>query len=206
MGDCGWTRCPRNSDLNHIAQDTTRSPFWCCFTQTARAIRAIFSHFWAVPRTYRGVRGQQSALCHGAIEVHVQRSNRFPSFGRFDWVLGPFLGQKRLFWGTKCAGLGGHLSTRRPGHGRVTTTGPDATHPPAICQNSGGGGSGGGGRLGGVGGGFRPGGGGFEGGGACARPTTTTCIPPRGCVSGGWGVRRYVCDNSAFSSLPRRKS
>ena len=27
-----------------------------------------------------------------------------------------------------------------------------------------------------------------------------------GCVSRGLGVRRYVCDNSAFSSLPGRKS
>ena len=49
-------------------------------------------------------------------------------------------------------------------HGGATTTGPDATHPPAICQNSGGGGGGaggrsGGGQLGGVGGGFWPWGG-----------------------------------------------
>ena len=41
-------------------------------------------------------------------------------------------------------------------HGGATTTGPDATYPPAICQNSGGGGGGGGGGglgvdLGGVG-------------------------------------------------------
>ena len=34
-----------------------------------------------------------------------------------------------------------------PAHGGATTTGPDATYPPAICQNSGGGG--GGGRVGG---------------------------------------------------------
>ena len=32
-----------------------------------------------------------------------------------------------------------------PNHGGATTTGPDATYPPAICQNSGGGGGGGGG-------------------------------------------------------------
>ena len=34
---------------------------------------------------------------------------------------------------------------RCPCHGGATTTGPDATYPPAICQNSGGGGGGGGG-------------------------------------------------------------
>ena len=49
----------------------------------------------------------------------------------------------------------------------MTTTGPDATHPPSYLSKLGGGGGGGGGqgvdlgwgRLGGVGGGFRPGGG-----------------------------------------------
>ena len=39
-------------------------------------------------------------------------------------------------------------------HGGVTTTGPDATHPPTIFQNSGGGG---GGVQPGVGGGVQPG-------------------------------------------------
>ena len=46
-------------------------------------------------------------------------------------------------------------------HGGATTTGPDATHPPAICQNSGGGGGGGGSWGGvqpGVGGGGQAGG------------------------------------------------
>ena len=39
-----------------------------------------------------------------------------------------------------------------PTHGGVTTTGPDATHPPTIFQNwgGGGGGGGGGGAVGGV--------------------------------------------------------
>ena len=78
-------------------------------------------------------------------------------------------------------------------------------HPPQLSVKTRGGGGGGKGvdlgrgvGWGAVGGGFRLGGGGSQGGGACARPTTTTCIPPGGCVSGGWGVRRYVCDNSAF--------
>ena len=82
-----------------------------------------------------------------------------------------------------------------PVHGGVTTTGPDATHPPAICQNSGGGGGRGwiwGGLAGRCRGGISAGGGGSQGGGACARPTTTTCIPPGGlCV---WGLGgREVC-------------
>ena len=52
-----------------------------------------------------------------------------------------------------------------PNPGGATTNGPDATTPPAICQNSGGGGSWGGGvRAGGRGGGvFLPGVGGASG-------------------------------------------
>ena len=33
LGGCGWTRCPRNSDWSHVAQDTARSWFWPCWTQ-----------------------------------------------------------------------------------------------------------------------------------------------------------------------------
>ena len=45
-----------------------------------------------------------------------------------------------------------------PSHGGATTNGPDATTPPAICQNSGGvGGAIGGGPARGLGGGFLPG-------------------------------------------------
>ena len=52
-------------------------------------------------------------------------------------------------------------------HGGVTTTGPDATHPPTIFQNSGGGGELGGGPAGGRGGGGAPPGG--RGGGCSCR-------------------------------------
>ena len=33
---------------------------------------------------------------------------------RFEWVSGLVWAKKRLFWGTKCAVLGGHLPTSRP--------------------------------------------------------------------------------------------
>ena len=69
-GGCGWTRCPRNSVLSHVAQDTARSWFRACLTQTAHT-QAIFGHFWAVSRTYRGAREQERALGHGAIKAHV---------------------------------------------------------------------------------------------------------------------------------------
>ena len=45
VGGCVLTRCPRNSDLSHVAQDAARSWFWACLTQTAE-IHAIFGHFW----------------------------------------------------------------------------------------------------------------------------------------------------------------
>ena len=61
VGGCGWNRCPRNSVLSHIAQDTTCSWFWACLTQTA----CNRGHFWAVPRTCRGVRGQQGLFVGG---------------------------------------------------------------------------------------------------------------------------------------------
>ena len=37
-GGCGWTRCPWNSDLSHVAQDTARSWF--------RGVGADFGAFW----------------------------------------------------------------------------------------------------------------------------------------------------------------
>ena len=39
VGGCGWTRCPRNSDLSHIAEDTARSWF--------RGVGAHCAHFGA---------------------------------------------------------------------------------------------------------------------------------------------------------------
>ena len=44
----------------------------------------------------------------------MECSNRFPSFGHVEWILGLFEAKKGLFAGTKCAFLGGHLPTWRP--------------------------------------------------------------------------------------------
>ena len=96
VGGCGWNRCPRNLVLSHVAQDTARSWFWPCWTQITH-IQAIFGHFWAVSRTYRGARGKESALFHGAIVAHVGCTNRLPYFCRYDWGLGLFLAKKRCF-------------------------------------------------------------------------------------------------------------
>ena len=96
VGGCGWTRCPRNSVLSHVAQDTTRPWFRARSTQTAH-IHAIFCRFWAVSRTHRGFRGQQRAVGHRAIEAHVECRNRLPSFGRIKWVSGPIWAKKGCF-------------------------------------------------------------------------------------------------------------
>ena len=70
MGACRWIRCPRNLVLRQIAQDPARSRFWGLLTQTLH----MLGQFWAISQTYRGVRGQEKALSHGAIKVHVERS------------------------------------------------------------------------------------------------------------------------------------
>ena len=41
VGGCGWTRCPRNSFLSHVAQDTARSWF-----RGVGAHSAVFGAFW----------------------------------------------------------------------------------------------------------------------------------------------------------------
>ena len=114
VGGCGWNRCPWNSVLSHVAQDTARSWFWACLTQTSH-IEAIFGHFWVNSRTFCGARGQERALGHGAIEVHVECSNRFSSSGRVDWVSG-------LFW-AKNGGVGHKMRS----FGRAP---PDLAPPP----------------------------------------------------------------------------
>ena len=41
VGGCGWTRCPRNRILSHLAQDTARAWFW-----GVGAHNADFGAFW----------------------------------------------------------------------------------------------------------------------------------------------------------------
>ena len=95
-----------------------------------------------------------------------------------------------LVWSTVSVLWCAVLGCRPRGGGGATTTGADATPPPAICQN-----------LWGEGGYWQLGRG---GGGGCAQPTTITCIPQGGVW--GHGVQRCVCHNSDILSLPGRKS
>ena len=61
VGGCGWTRCPRNRNLSHVAQDTARASF-----RGVGAHYAVFVGFlvpfWAVSQTYCGVEGHERAL------------------------------------------------------------------------------------------------------------------------------------------------
>ena len=49
--------------------------------------------------------GNKGLLVIGQSEAHVECSNRFPSFGRFDWVSGPF-GAKKAVLGHKMRRFG----------------------------------------------------------------------------------------------------
>ena len=93
VGGCGWTRCPRNRILSHVAQDTARAWFQGVGAYCAD-FGAFLAPFWAVSRTYRGVRGHEWALGHRAVKAHVKCSNRLSWFGRFHWVSGQFRAKK----------------------------------------------------------------------------------------------------------------
>ena len=62
---------------------------------------AQLGHFWpflgCFSGIYRGARGQERALVHEPIEAHVECRNPLPSFGRYDWVLGPYWAKKGCF-------------------------------------------------------------------------------------------------------------
>ena len=58
----------------------------------------ILAPFWAVSRTYRGVRGHQRSLGCEKVKPHVQCSSRLPSFGCFAPLLGLFWAKNGCFW------------------------------------------------------------------------------------------------------------
>ena len=60
------------------------------------------------------------ALGHGAVKAHVECSNRFPWFGRFDWGLGPFWAKKGCFGAQNAQFWEGtsRLGAPAPGHHR----------------------------------------------------------------------------------------
>ena len=96
VGGCGWTRCPRNRVLDHVAKDMARSWFVAVGSQSTQNL-GLLGSFWAVSRTYGGFRGPQRARWHRKVKSHVECTHRFPLFGRFEWVLGLFWSKNGCF-------------------------------------------------------------------------------------------------------------
>ena len=94
---CGWTRCPRNRILGHVAQDTARSWF-----RGAGAHGALFEAFWRLFGPFLGhiveLEGTKRSLGHGNVKPHEQCSSRLPSFGCFEPLLGLFWAKNGCFW------------------------------------------------------------------------------------------------------------
>ena len=100
VGGCGWTRCPRNGDLSHVAQDTARAWF-----RGVGAHCADFGAFWRLFGPFlrhivelKGTRGlfdtaKSSRTCIVAtVSLRLGVSPWFGGcFGRKMAVLGPKL-------------------------------------------------------------------------------------------------------------------
>ena len=112
-GVAGWTRCPRNSFLSHVAQDTARSWF-----RGAGAHCAVFGAFWRLFGPFLGhiveLEGTKGPLVTRKVKLHVKCSSRLPSFGCFEPLLGLFWAKNGCFWPKTAQILGGLLPTWRP--------------------------------------------------------------------------------------------
>ena len=60
-------------------------------------------------------------MCRGAIKAHVECSNSFPLFVRFDWVTGPFWAKKGCFGAQNTQFWEGtsRFAAPAPGHHRL---------------------------------------------------------------------------------------
>ena len=115
MGDCGWTRCPRNWDSRHVVQDTARAWF-----RGVGAHGAVLGAFWRLFGPFLGhiveLKGTRGLLDTG-------KSSRTCSVATISLRLGVspgfwgYFGRKWLFLAQNNAHLGGHLPTwrHRPG-------------------------------------------------------------------------------------------
>ena len=112
---CGWTRCPRNRILSHVAQDTVRAWF-----RGVGAYCAVFGAFWHLFGPFlghivelKGTRGLFDTVKSSrtwSVATVFLRLGVSPGFGGY-------FGRKWLFLAQNSADLGGHLPTwrHRPG-------------------------------------------------------------------------------------------
>ena len=112
MGGCGWTRCPWNSDLSHVAQDTARAWF-----RDVAAHCADFGPFWRLFGPFLGHIVELKCTIGLLDKAKSSCTLDLPLF-RFSWAFcpsfGAISGEKWLFLAQNCADLGGHLPTWRP--------------------------------------------------------------------------------------------
>ena len=104
MGGCGWTRCPRNSDLSHVAQDTARAWF-----RGVGAHCADFGAFWRLFGLFlghvvdlKGTRGPfdtAKSSCRWPVATFSLRLGVSPELGRY-------FGRKMAVFGPKLHRLG----------------------------------------------------------------------------------------------------
>ena len=113
VGGCGWTRCPRNSVLSHVAQDTA-----CAWFRGVGVHCVDFGAFWRLFGPFlghivelKGTRGLfdtvKSCRTWGVATVSLH-------LGVIARVLGAIWGETWLFLAQNCAVLGGHLRTWHP--------------------------------------------------------------------------------------------
>ena len=133
VGGCGWTRCPRNLVLSHVAQDTARAWF--------RGVGAHCADFGALWRLLGPFLGHNVDFeCRKAV-LDTRKSSYTWATAIVSLLMGvlpgfgAILGEEWLFWAQNCADLGGHLPARRPrpwtATGESLAQSLDLARPPA---------------------------------------------------------------------------
>ena len=117
VGVCGWTRCPRNSVLSHVAQGTARAWF--------RGVGAHCAHFGAFWRLFGPFLGHIVELKGTRGLFDTEKSSRTWSVAAFSLHFGVSPGF-RCYFGPKMATFGPKL--RR--FGRAP---PDLAPPPRAA-------------------------------------------------------------------------
>ena len=126
VGGCGWTRCPRNQTLSHVAQDTARSWF-----RGAGAHCADFGAFW---RPFQPFLGHIVELRGTKIPLVTRKCSRTWMEQLFAFV--------RLFCTLTRAVFGRKMAVFGPKLRRFWRAPPDLAPPPRaaggefLAQNS----------------------------------------------------------------------